>query len=106
MSSVMSEWTVELSGDGYLRLSAALAERFFPHGVLVPLVKPGEWWLLPTRGAAAGGLLLKVRNPAGDRAVLIRELLEESGQPVRPGVLPAAWDDRAGALRVRLGDNA
>ena len=102
----MSEWTVELTGDGYLRLSAALAERFFPHGVLVPLVKPGEWWLLPTRGAAAGGLLLKVRNPAGDRAVLVRDLLDELGGTVRPGVLPASWDHHAGALRVQLGGNA
>lgn len=99
----MTEPCVELTSDGYLRLSAALAEQFFPHGVLVPLLKPGELWLLPTRGAAAGGLLLKVRNPAGDRAVLVRELLDESSDGTLPGPLSAYWDQQTGALRVRLG---
>ena len=89
--------TVELTADGSLRMPPEVAERFFPHGVLVPLRKGSELWLLPTRGAAAGGLLLKQRNAAGERSVLIRESL---GGEVSPGPRPARWDDAQGALRV------
>lgn len=89
--------SVELTADGNLRMSAALAERHFPHGVLVPLRKGRELWLLPTRGAAAGGLLLKVRNAAGERSVLVRESL---GEELTPGPRPAFWDDFQGALRI------
>ncbi|QJW94964.1 hydrogenase maturation protease [Frigoriglobus tundricola] len=90
---------VELTAGGDLRMSAAVAERFFPNGVLVPLRRGPELWLLPTRGAAAGGLLLKQRNAAGDRSVLVRESL---GEEFSPGPREAAWDESQGALRVLL----
>lgn len=91
--------TVELTAEGNLRMPPEVAERYFPHGVLVPLRKGGELWLLPTRGAAAGGLLLKQRNSAGERSVLVRESL---GDEFSPGPRPARWDDAQGALRVHL----
>ena len=58
-----------------------------------------ELWLFPTRGAGGGGLILKQRNLAGDRSVLIWEHLPE-GTP--PGPLAAFWDETNGALRVAL----
>lgn len=95
----MSTLEVELTALGYLHLPAELAGRYFPQDVLVALPRGPELWLLPTRGAAAGGLLLKQRNPRGDRSVLIWELLPP-GTP--PGPRAAFWDERGGALRVAL----
>lgn len=90
---------VDLTADGYLRMPPEVADRWFPNGVLVPLRKGSELWLLPTRGAAAGGLLLKQRNAAGERSVLVRESL---GEEFSPGPREAAWDESQGALRVLL----
>lgn len=90
---------VEITPAGYLVLGAALARDCFPNDTLLALVRDRELWLLPTRGAAGGGLLLKQRNPAGDRSVLVREALGD--RPVAR-VLPAYWDAAQGALRVAL----
>ena len=62
--------------------------------------RDGELWLFPLRGPSSGGLLLKQRNAAGDRAVLVREVLP-AGFPV--GVHPAFWDDEHKALRIPPG---
>lgn len=94
---------IELSESGYLHLSAELAQRYFPNDLLVALVRGPELWLLPTRGAAAGGLLLKQRNLHGDRSVLIWEMLP-AGTPA--GRCLAFWDERSGALRVALPQGA
>lgn len=90
---------VELTDTGYLVLRAEVAGRFFPNDTLLVFPRDRELLLLPTRGAAGGGLLLKQRNPVGDRAVLVREVL---GDHAPTGLLPAVWDDRQGALRVAL----
>ena len=90
---------VELTDQGYLHLPAALSQQHFPQDNLVALVKGQELWLLPTRGAAAGGLLLKQRNRQGDRTVLIWEVLP----PQTPsGRRLAIWDEPQGALRIAL----
>lgn len=90
---------IKLTDQGYLQLSADVARRYFPEDVLVVLIKTPELWLLPLRGASAGGLLLKQRNLKGDRSVLIWEQLPD-GTP--PGSYPAFWDDTRGALRIAL----
>jgi hypothetical protein len=90
---------VTLSDGGYLILPATLAREHFPHDTLLALLRGTELWLLPTRGAGGGGLLLKQRNPQGDRSVLVREVLAD--RPVA-GCLPAFWDAAQGALRVAL----
>ena len=95
----MQREQVEITADGYLRLSAMMAAHYFPEDVLVPLVKGKELWLLPLRGAAAGGLLLKQRNAQGDRTVVIWEALPPD---TSPGLRPAFWDSANGALRVAL----
>lgn len=93
------EVTVEFTSDGYLRLDAALAAGRFPSDALAAVPRDGELWLYPLRGPSSGGLLLKQRNPAGDRAVLIHEVLDNRF-PV--GICAASWDDEHKALKVSL----
>jgi hydrogenase maturation protease len=94
-----AEVSVEISAEGYLRMDAALAAGRFPSDAVAAVPRDGELWLYPLRGPSSGGLLLKQRNPAGDRAVLIHELLSD-GFPV--GVHAAFWDDEHKALRIPL----
>lgn len=92
---------IELTDQGYLQLPVELAQRYFPDDVLVVLPKLPELWLLPLRGAAAGGLLLKQRNRKGDRSVLIWEHLPSD---TLPGSYPVFWDHDHGALRLALSE--
>lgn len=94
------EVTVEISADGSLRMDAALAASRFPSDALAAVPRDGELWLFPLRGPSSGGLLLKQRNAAGDRAVLVREVLPD-GFPA--GTHPAFWDDEHKALRIPPG---
>jgi hypothetical protein len=48
---------------------------------LAAVVQDGKAYLLPLRGPAAGGLLLKVRNARGDRVVHADEFLLTLGIP-------------------------
>lgn len=89
---------VELTSTGYLHISEEIAERF-PMGTAIVLVRGDELWLMPVSHPGAGGLLLKYRNPRGDRSVLVREFLPEE---VPPGVRDAVWDEENGALRIPL----
>lgn len=93
------EVTVEFTGDGYLRLDAALAAGRFASGAVAAVVRGDDFLLIPLRGPRSGGLLLKQRNPAGDRSVLIHEVLY-GRIPVGPR--RAVWDDDCGALRIAL----
>lgn len=90
---------LEITDNGYLTIPADVAATYFPNDVLVALIKSPELWLMPMRGAAGGGLLLKQRNLAGDRSVLIWEVLP---QDTRAGTRSAFWDSDRGALRVAL----
>jgi hydrogenase maturation protease len=94
-----ADLTVQFTEDGYLRLSAALSAAHFPAHVAVGAVRDDQLWLLPLRGPRNGGLLLKQRNPAGDRALLVRELLADV---IPTGVRQAFWDEDQGALRIPL----
>ena len=102
--------TVEITPDGYLRIEAALAAGRFPSDALAAVLRDTELWLYPLRGPSSGGLLLKQRNPAGDRTVLIHPVLihEGLGGGFPVGVRAASWDDEHKALRIPLrepGDN-
>lgn len=94
-----SEATVEFTPDGYLRLDAALAASRFPSDAVAAVVRDDNLWLIPLRGPRSGGLLLKQRNPAGDRSLLIREVVADL--PLT-GVTSAFWDDAQKALRIPL----
>lgn len=91
---------VEFTAAGHLRIDAATAREYFPGDAAVVLPKEGEVWVLPLRGTASGGLLLKQRNAAGDRTVLVREALADD---IPVGVRAARWDERQGALRISRG---
>jgi len=91
--------TVQFTEDGYLRLSAALSAARFPAHVAVGAVRDDQLWLLPLLGPRSGRLLLKQRTTAGDRAVLVRELLDDV---IPTGVRCAFWDNDHGALRIPL----
>ena len=95
---------IDFTDQGYLHVSAAVAATHFPNDGLVALVKGREMWLMPTRGAAGGGLLLKQRNRAGDRSVLIWETLMQANIELAQvvGAREAFWDGERGALRVAL----
>lgn len=90
---------VEFTADGYLRLDAATANQYFPNDSVVAVRRDDELWMIPLRGPESGGLLLKQRTPAGDRCVIIREVLDDR-QP--HGTRTGYWDDAHGALRIPL----
>lgn len=91
---------VEITDDGNLRIDAGTAQRLFPADALVAVPRGRELWLIPLTGPEGGGLLLKQRNPAGDRSTLIWEALPPDAAT---GRRDAHWDDTNGALRVDLG---
>jgi hydrogenase maturation protease len=94
---------VEFTAAGSLLMDRALADSRFPGGTLAARLRERELWLYPLHSPTAGGLLLKQRNAAGDRSVLIREVLEPR-EVVGPR--PAFWDARRAVLRVALDDAA
>ncbi len=90
---------IELTAAGYARFDAAVAAQFFPGDALVAHCDDEALWLVPLRSTMAGGLLVKQRNAAGDRAVLV---LDAFVAPVPAGTFAACWDEERGALRVAL----
>lgn len=90
---------LEFSDDGYMRLSRSDAEHFFPEDTLLAIWRDAALVLLPTRGAAAGGLMLKQRNLDGDRSLLISEVFDFE---LPHGNFAAHWDDNIHGLRVDL----
>ena len=102
--TVQDRCEVEITSDGHLRFDRGVARRFFPEDVLVLLWRDDAFLLLPVRGSAAGGLILKQRNPRGDRSVLIAEatrLVPPPGWSAVPGRFVAVWDADVGGLRLR-----
>lgn len=91
--------TVEITGAGYLHLSARLAAAYFPADVCVARMDGTQLVLMPLAGPAHGGLVLMQRNPAGDRSLLIHEVL---GFASLTGTFEVAWNDERGALHVLL----
>ena len=98
-ASELADAVIELTETGYLQLTQAAAARYFPEDVLVALVRNGSLILMPTRGAAAGGLVLKQRNPQGDRCLLLAEVFHFQ---MPTGKFNAYWNKQLGALEVRL----
>lgn len=91
---------VTFTPNGSLHLDATVAQTYFPSDSLVAVPRGDELWLMPLIGPEGGGLLLKQRNPAGDRSTLIWEALPHDAPPI--GERDAIWDDDHGALRVAL----
>jgi hydrogenase maturation protease len=91
--------TVEITDAGYLHLSARLAAAYFPADVCVARLDGDDLVLMPLAGPAHGGLVLMQRNPAGDRSLLIHEVL---GFASLAGTFEVAWNEERGALHVLL----
>jgi hydrogenase maturation protease len=91
---------VAFTKRGYLIIGAQLARAFFPTDAVIALQRGRELWILPVSNRAAGGLLLKQRNTAGDRSVLVWHVMpnEESFD----GSRSAWWDPENAALRIEL----
>jgi hypothetical protein len=74
---------------GSIYLDSALCAAYFSDtAALAAIVRDGHAYLLPLRGPAAGGLLLKVRNARGDRVVHADEFLLTLGIA---GSAPERW---------------
>lgn len=97
----MQRLRLELANNGYLILPHDAAAQFFPEDACVALWREPELWLMPLNGTNSGGLLLKQRNAAGDRSVLVHESLPA---PCPTGVFEAFWDAENGALRIAMGN--
>ncbi len=90
---------MELTTSGYLYLNADLAATHFPNDAVVATIDAGKLILWPTSGASAGGLLLKQRNSAGDRCVLMSEIMPPE---TTPGKKEALWDQQRFHLSIDL----
>lgn len=94
---------VEITASGHLRVPAALAATHFPSDacglVLVESDGRAELLMVPLQGHANGGQLLKQRNLAGDRVLLVRETLADD---LPMGEHRTRWDQARGALVVDL----
>ncbi|MGA2551939.1 MAG: hypothetical protein ABSF50_17465 [Burkholderiaceae bacterium] len=63
---------------GNIYLSSALCALFFPHAPCVALIeREGHVLIVPLIEQSAGGLLLKLRNRAGDRVIHAQEFLRQ-----------------------------
>jgi len=85
---------------GNLYVDACVYTKYFAglEGVVL-LRRQDKLLILPVRHAAAGGLVLKVRNPQGDRVVHAQEFLREHGlDDQQEWTLPVQWDSRSAAL--------
>jgi len=82
-----------------LQFSAEVGERCFPQDALVVTREDDALLLWPVRGAEGGGLLVKRRNAAGDRSVLIAERLPDAAIP---GAKIAHWDESQKVLKITL----
>lgn len=85
---------------GSIYVEADVYTRYFTGLESIILVRQDEkLLLLPVRHAAAGGLLLKVRNPQGDRVVHAQEFLRDQGIDEHQELtLSVHWDSRSAAL--------
>ncbi|GAA3601024.1 hydrogenase maturation protease [Marihabitans asiaticum] len=81
---------VEITTAGNLHLPAALAGRYFANDLLLTRRVDDRLELVPVRGAVAGGLVLKQRNAAGDRSLLVSEVL--GFEPIS-GCFDFEWDE-------------
>ncbi len=96
--------TVAFTKRGYLIIGAELARACFPTDAVIALQRGRELWVLPVSNRAAGGLLLKQRNTAGDRSVLVWHVMPTEAS--FDGSRPARWDADHAALRIDLDSDA
>ena len=90
-------------GNGRVLLPHDTYERYFLGIHTAVLVeREGRVYLMPLHGPMAGGLLLKQRNPQGDRVLLASDFLDERGlgQFSEDRRFDVRWDAGASALLI------
>jgi len=89
---------------GALYFDAAQVKRFFGEAQAVALLyREGLLFVLPLLDATAGGSLLKLRTPAGDRVVDAQEFLRTHAiDDWAQAECNATWDDAVGGVRVEI----
>lgn len=93
---------VELTAEGSLHVAADVAARFFPSDSLAARCDGDDLVLYALRSSAAGGLLLKQRTPAGDRATIIRQVFDDAGVSPAVGRFPLRWDESGKTVRIKV----
>jgi len=94
---------------GSLYVPAALHERYFAGLSTVILLRRDDHLLvMPVHDAAAGGYLLKIRNPAGDRVVDAMDFFRDQGlDDFFEAEFGVAWNgDHAALVAENLFENA
>jgi len=86
---------VEITADGYLRIPADFSAEHFSYDKCIGSVADGSYVLWPATNYTDAAILMKQRNVAGDRSVLIREIW---GDQYPIGNFTALWQ----ASRRRL----
>jgi hypothetical protein len=89
----------ELTAEGYLRLPNAVATSLFPDDVCLARRVGDDLMLYPVAGVGHGGMVLTQRNAAGDRSLLVHEVL---GFNHPHGWFALEWDRTRHRARVRL----
>lgn len=90
---------VEITDAGYLHLPADLAAEHIPSDAVGVRRDGDAIILLPLASAAHGGRILKQRNVAGDRSVLLIDLLPDGVS----GEFPVTVDPELATLTIDLG---
>lgn len=93
---------VELTASGSLHLNAETAQRLLPSDACVASYSGDVVTILPLADAAHGGLVVKRRNAAGDRSILLSEVLGFADTASLAGHYPVEEDSERGLLRVHL----
>lgn len=88
----MTEFQIEITPTSNLHIPADVAQEHFRDDRCAILrTSPSKLLVMPMTRYAAGSLIMKQRNTAGDRAVLAKDAL---GDDHRSGTFPARWEDR------------
>lgn len=90
-------------GNGRVLLPHDTYERYLPGIHTAVLVeREGQVYLMPLLGPTAGGMLLKQRNPQGDRVLMAADFLHERGlgQFSDDRQFGVRWDASVSALLI------
>lgn len=90
---------VEFRSDGHLRIPASVALEHFKWDHVRLRIQPDSIVVMPTSPQAPDALLLKQRNLAGDRSVMLAEFL---GDVPPVGMREAHWDNHLRSLVIQL----
>lgn len=90
--------------NGSLYLSAAIYDRYFRGlNTLVMVKRDDRLLVMPVHHDGGGGMLVKIRNPSGDRVVHALEFLSFHKLENADIELKGQWDSELAALVLEIG---